>query len=478
MVYDSVYEANNYLRGTVRKQHFWDWFSGTEIPVATYAGYAGGNSSWLSPAGSSGGGGGSSAVGGNGSGNNNGGNGGAGTSSSITGSAVTRAGGGGGGDWATSGSGGSGGSGGGGHGQSRNSTQPTAGSASTGSGGGGAWGGTGGSGGSGIVIIRFTTSGNGYGQAGGTVTTSGSDTIITWTATSGTTFTPTSSFDVEYLVIAGGGGGHAGGGGAGGYRTATGFGVTAQAYTITVGAGGGTGANGSDSIFSSIVSTGGGAGGNGGGGSPSADGHNGGSGGGAGGAGDGNLGVAGNPSPATFVSWTANNVTGTGTFEMADDVDGGFKIITSTSSTAKQSITFNDIRQYDPTASEVIMTLRRITDDGGINGNFNAGLSNGYTTYPSHSVVMTNYRNDTYYSLSSTASTGVSRSASTTPTDTAWHTHKLINGSSDLKLTIDGVLGVTRTTHRPTINMQPIVYSNSTSLASETRVRYFEAYNT
>ena len=176
--------------------------------------------------------------------------------------------------------------------------------------------------------------------------------------------------------------------------------------------------------------------------------------------------------------WTTNNVTGTGTFEMADDVDGGFKIITSTSSTAKQSITFNDIRQYDPTASEVIMILKRITDDGGINGNFNAGLSNGNTTYPSHSVVVTNYRNDTYYSLSSTASTGVSRSASTTPTDTEWHTHKLINGSSDLKLNIDGVLGVTRTAHRPTINMQPIVYSNSTSLASETRVRYFEAYNT
>ena len=180
----------------------------------------------------------------------------------------------------------------------------------------------------------------------------------------------------------------------------------------------------------------------------------------------------------TPIRWTTNNVTGTGTFEMVDEADGGFKIITSTSSTAKQSITFNDIRQYDPTASEVIMILKRITDDGGINGNFNAGLSNGSTTYPSHSVVVTNYRNDTYYSLSSTASTGVSRSASTTPTDTEWHTHKLINGSSDLKLNIDGVLGVTRTAHRPTIEMQPIVYSNSTSLASETRVRYFEAYNT
>lgn len=31
MVYDSVYEANNYLRGTVRKQHFWEYFSGSKL---------------------------------------------------------------------------------------------------------------------------------------------------------------------------------------------------------------------------------------------------------------------------------------------------------------------------------------------------------------------------------------------------------------------------------------------------------------
>jgi hypothetical protein len=93
--------------------------------------------------------------------------------------------------------------------------------------------------------------------------------------TSSGTFAVTGSGDVEYLVVAGGGGGGqddysggraSGGGGAGGYRTATGFGVTAQSYSITVGAGGagGTtdvGSNGSDSIFSSITSVGGGAGG-------------------------------------------------------------------------------------------------------------------------------------------------------------------------------------------------------------------------
>jgi hypothetical protein len=86
---------------------------------------------------------------------------------------------------------------------------------------------------------------------------------------------PTGSNSVEYLVVAGGGAGgarHAGGGGAGGYRqnypspTTAGLPVTAQIYPITVGGGGSpttvdTVKNpGSNSIFSTITSTGGGGG--------------------------------------------------------------------------------------------------------------------------------------------------------------------------------------------------------------------------
>ncbi len=76
---------------------------------------------------------------------------------------------------------------------------------------------------------------------------------------------------VEYLVVAGGGAsGHAqasaiysGGGGAGGYRTATGLTCPAVGNTnVTVGAGAASqSAPGSDSVFSSITSTGGGGGG-------------------------------------------------------------------------------------------------------------------------------------------------------------------------------------------------------------------------
>ena len=132
--------------------------------------------------------------------------------------------------------------------------------------------------------------------SGGTITCSGNCRIHTFTGPG--TFTVSSVSNVpannemSYLVVAGGATGgernsnnyYGGGGGAGGFRevktpitpyTASpldGYGtpanrvtVTAQGYPITVGAGGakggGSGVNGSNSVFSTITSTGGGKGG-------------------------------------------------------------------------------------------------------------------------------------------------------------------------------------------------------------------------
>ena len=124
---------------------------------------------------------------------------------------------------------------------------------------------------------------------GGTITCCGDYKIHTFTSPG--TFTVTNagnaggSNSVDYLVVAGGGGGRrdrGGGGGAGGFRYSdstfcspspasplanpTGIPVTASPYPITVGGGGaaspgpggGGGSPGSNSIFSTITSTGGG----------------------------------------------------------------------------------------------------------------------------------------------------------------------------------------------------------------------------
>ena len=114
---------------------------------------------------------------------------------------------------------------------------------------------------------------------GGTITQDANYTYHTFGASG--TFTPQQSLTCDYLVVAGGAGGASalgGGGGAGGLRstvTATGGGgslesalsLTAQAYTVTIGAGGvggisgAKGTSGSNSVFDTITSTGGGAGG-------------------------------------------------------------------------------------------------------------------------------------------------------------------------------------------------------------------------
>jgi hypothetical protein len=120
-----------------------------------------------------------------------------------------------------------------------------------------------------------------YAATGGTITTYAG--YVVHTFTSNGTFTPISSFNVDYLVVAGGGGtgsAFTGGGGAGGLRsTVTGTGgggslesalsVTAQAYSVVVGDGGtGVGdiyssgaTSGGNSSFSSVTSNGGGIGG-------------------------------------------------------------------------------------------------------------------------------------------------------------------------------------------------------------------------
>jgi hypothetical protein len=110
-------------------------------------------------------------------------------------------------------------------------------------------------------------------QGGNIVTTDG--TYVYHTFTSSGSFTPNTALTADYLVVAGGGGGASnigGGGGAGGYRTSIGgtaLSLIAQSYPVIIGAGGSgglyvsgqqDGAKGTNSVFSTITSTGGGLG--------------------------------------------------------------------------------------------------------------------------------------------------------------------------------------------------------------------------
>jgi hypothetical protein len=179
-------------------------------------------------------------------------------------------------------------------------------------------------------------------------------------------FIPNQALTADYLVVAGAGAGvgnSGGGGGAGGMRcTVTGTGgsgslesplsLTAQAYTVTIGAGGAgasalnnlRGANGSNSVFASITSTGGGGGGNRLAGSPIGNGAIGGSGGGAavdgytGGAGTSGQGFAGgdapgatNPAGGGGGAAAVGQIGGTGNLSGGDGGAGRATVISGTS---------------------------------------------------------------------------------------------------------------------------------------------------
>ena len=117
--------------------------------------------------------------------------------------------------------------------------------------------------------------------SGGIITTHGSYTVHSFLDTGNTNFVPGSAGNVDLLVVAGGGagGGNAsgtpgdglgGGGGAGGFLTSASHAVTAQTYTVTVGAGGehesvpngfNVHSQGGDSVFDTLTAAGGGGGG-------------------------------------------------------------------------------------------------------------------------------------------------------------------------------------------------------------------------
>lgn len=144
----------------------------------------------------------------------------------------------------------------------------------------------------------------------------------------------TTTYNVEYLVVAGGGGGGQGGpggGGAGGMIEGFQAVTVGTGYTVTVGAGGAIGVQGANSVFGSVTATGGGYGGS----NSAPQGGTGGSGGGSaetntsygtrsvdnqgsnGGAGNGGGGGAGGPGQNGFgscagVGWVGNGQGGMG----------------------------------------------------------------------------------------------------------------------------------------------------------------------
>jgi hypothetical protein len=175
--------------------------------------------------------------------------------------------------------------------------------------------------------------------------------------------------------------------------------------------------------------------------------------------------------------WTKTDLYGgTGIFAMSDNTDEGFSVKTDTGSGDQSELDFNNIRHYSHTASVCISVVRRVSATAVITGFVGQIVGDD--------LEVASYNDSTVGSsfkrlYTADASTGSDADSSVAP-DTAWTTAKIVMGSSDIRLWINGVLEVTKTTNRPTVKQQPYfsVFTQSGGGTIEGRIRYYEAYNT
>ncbi len=176
--------------------------------------------------------------------------------------------------------------------------------------------------------------------------------------------------------------------------------------------------------------------------------------------------------------WTQHNETGSNTFAMADEIDGGFKITTGTSFLDEATIYFNNKRHYDPRDCELIAISKSDSADHTIMtgmSNLNDPISDG--TAPDIGVldetIQTHFQADS-------SDGSVSLVAMSIVIDNDYHIWKITCGSANIKYFADGVLEVTKTTNRPTQDMQPVlsIFTRENPGAASTQITYMEIYNT
>ena len=174
--------------------------------------------------------------------------------------------------------------------------------------------------------------------------------------------------------------------------------------------------------------------------------------------------------------WREHDIASGGIFAMVDASDEGFSITTPTSGSARNEIDFNNIRQFSQTASAFIAEIRRVTD-GTADAQANVGLMN------------TSLNQNDFYRFSETKGNSfvrmVARRSSSTNTDmttvisTNWLLCYAKISSTFLKGYTNGDFGGIVTVNLSNTRLQPGFMSTNqtTSVAAESRIRYYEAWN-
>ena len=175
--------------------------------------------------------------------------------------------------------------------------------------------------------------------------------------------------------------------------------------------------------------------------------------------------------------WATNNVVGTSTYAMADEVDGGFKITTGVGQYNRGTINFNDIMQFAHNGSVCIGVVKAPDSNSEQYCGLAAGadLSNGAFNYCLYSQAT----NQGYKRMVTHNGTSMSETNTGVSDDTVWTLFKLVLTASDSEIFINGILRGTNTQYLPLAKMQPAFMARSRDDPIKSgQIRYMEAYNT
>ena len=176
--------------------------------------------------------------------------------------------------------------------------------------------------------------------------------------------------------------------------------------------------------------------------------------------------------------WTLQNHSGTGTATMNDNAGdrwGGVLLKTAASASANSSFDFDDIRQFSHTGSVFICVGRRY--DSSTRASF--GMTNTAARTANFADSVDDTANTNKSVRSADGSTISETEGSISVTATPMSSMKLELSASNIKMYIDGVLDVTKTTNRPAAKLQPSFDALTRDSSSNgSLIRYCEAYNT
>jgi len=172
--------------------------------------------------------------------------------------------------------------------------------------------------------------------------------------------------------------------------------------------------------------------------------------------------------------WTLTNKVGSGTANIEDTVDGGMVLSTSNAASAETDLDFNAIRPFDNDNSILITIGKRVTASG--------RLIIGLVNNRSLSAPGAFYQDSgasTFKNLTTRDASAQSTTDTDVNTDTNFTGVKIELTAADVKLFLEGVLKVTKTTNLPTAKLQPLINSRFIGTGtSVVNVRYIEAFNT